>query len=96
VAYSSCLACSICISEFTPGEELRLLPRCGHMFHHDCLLPWLMEAKSICPLCQTKVIEEDTNDNGNNNDNGIVSDDHDHDMSSLMVLNDTDTRTINN
>lgn len=58
-SYAACTGCSICICDFTQGEELRLLPRCGHTFHHDCLLPWLTEQKNICPLCQTLVIEED-------------------------------------
>jgi hypothetical protein len=55
-AYDSCATCSICICEFEEGEELRLLPECGHIFHTECILPWLTKKKNSCPLCQREVI----------------------------------------
>jgi len=66
--------CSICIDDFEPGERLRMLPRCQHIFHTDCILPWLTERQGCCPLCKTDVVkpedeESDTSDAGNN-DNG--------------------------
>ena len=56
-AFDSCVSCSICICEFEHGEEIRLLPECGHAFHTECILPWLTEKKNLCPLCQQKVNE---------------------------------------
>jgi hypothetical protein len=56
-AYTSCTICSVCLADFDHGEEIRLLPRCGHMFHHECLLPWVTERKNSCPLCQEQVIK---------------------------------------
>ena len=56
-AFDSCVSCSICICEFEHGEEMRLLPECGHAFHTECILPWLTEKKNVCPLCQQKVNE---------------------------------------
>ena len=32
---SSVNVCSICIEDFEPGEKLRLLPLCGHVFHTE-------------------------------------------------------------
>ncbi len=61
-AYSSCTTCSICICDFEEGEELRLLPRCGHIFHTDCILPWLTEKKNSCPLCQRQVLVRNDSD----------------------------------
>lgn len=55
---SSCAACSICIDDFEAGEKLTKLPRCSHLFHRECLKPWLMERQGCCPLCKTAVIEE--------------------------------------
>ena len=58
VAFSACESCSICITDFTIGERLRLLPRCGHAFHHECVRKWLVDQESLfCPLCQTSVYD---------------------------------------
>ena len=55
VAYESCTSCSICICDFEVDEEVRLLPDCGHIFHTECIMPWLTTKKCLCPLCQTPV-----------------------------------------
>nr|GEZ34919.1 E3 ubiquitin-protein ligase ATL42-like [Tanacetum cinerariifolium] len=52
------LECSICLSKFEDVEILRLLPKCKHAFHLDCVDQWL-EKHSGCPLCRCKVSEED-------------------------------------
>ncbi|KAI3714656.1 hypothetical protein L6452_21614 [Arctium lappa] len=52
------LECSICLSKFEDIEILRLLPKCKHAFHIDCVDRWL-EKHSGCPLCRCKVSEED-------------------------------------
>eukprot|EP00985_Skeletonema_marinoi_P004145 scaffold1811_cov137-Skeletonema_marinoi.AAC.16 len=55
-ASSSC--CPICIEEFEPGEKLRVLP-CKHLFHIDCIMPWLTERQGCCPQCRTPVLPEE-------------------------------------
>ena len=50
-------SCSICIEDFEKGETIRLLPRCGHAFHTECILPWLTERQGCCPCCKEDVIE---------------------------------------
>lgn len=59
---TSCTTCSICIDDFEEGERIRLLPRCRHAFHTDCIMPWLTERQGSCPLCKTSVLqnEQDT------------------------------------
>ncbi|RTE70060.1 hypothetical protein BHE90_015548 [Fusarium euwallaceae] len=42
--------CSICTEDFTEGVKLRKLP-CGHLFHPQCIDPWLMDRARTCPLC---------------------------------------------
>ena len=32
--------CSVCKEEFKIDEEVREMP-CNHLFHQDCLIPWL-------------------------------------------------------
>jgi E3 ubiquitin-protein ligase BIG BROTHER-like protein len=52
--------CAVCCMEFEHGEEgCCSLPRCGHVFHFECVEPWLRENKS-CPTCKTEVFEETT------------------------------------
>uniref|UniRef100_A0A7R9Z8X1 RING-type domain-containing protein n=1 Tax=Pseudictyota dubia TaxID=2749911 RepID=A0A7R9Z8X1_9STRA len=53
---TTCTLCSICIDDFAPGEKLRQLPQCRHMFHTECILPWLTERSARCPLCKRSVV----------------------------------------
>ena len=48
--------CVICLSEFTPGERLRILPTCNHGFHMKCIDKWL-NSHSSCPTCRHCLIE---------------------------------------
>ncbi|KAK1274074.1 putative RING-H2 finger protein ATL12 [Acorus gramineus] len=52
------LECAVCLSRFDETETLRLLPKCKHAFHIDCIDKWL-ESHSSCPLCRDKVEVED-------------------------------------
>ncbi|URD94403.1 RING-H2 finger protein ATL12 [Musa troglodytarum] len=52
------LECAVCISKFNGDEVLRLLPKCKHAFHIDCVDRWL-EVHSSCPLCRCKVVAGD-------------------------------------
>eukprot|EP01018_Ginkgo_biloba_P002549 Gb_13077 [translate_table: standard] len=52
------LECAVCLSRFEETEILRLLPKCKHAFHVDCVDTWL-DAHSTCPLCRHKVEAED-------------------------------------
>ncbi|KAL0394079.1 UNVERIFIED_CONTAM: E3 ubiquitin-protein ligase ATL42 [Sesamum latifolium] len=47
------LECAVCLSRFEDAEILRLLPRCRHAFHMNCIDKWL-ENHSSCPLCRYK------------------------------------------
>lgn len=47
------LECVVCLSKFEDSEVLRLLPKCRHAFHMNCIDTWL-ESHSSCPLCRYK------------------------------------------
>ncbi|TYJ38094.1 hypothetical protein E1A91_A05G419900v1 [Gossypium mustelinum] len=48
--------CVICLSEFTPGEGLRFLPKCNHGFHVRCIDKWL-KSHTSCPKCRHCLLE---------------------------------------
>ncbi|XAR67032.1 hypothetical protein NMG60_11013445 [Bertholletia excelsa] len=52
------LECAVCLSRFEDIEILRLLPKCKHAFHIDCIDQWL-EKHSSCPLCRHRITPED-------------------------------------
>ena len=43
--------CSICLAEFCKGEKVSMLP-CGHVFHYQCIVPWLGKQSKVCPVCR--------------------------------------------
>lgn len=46
--------CAVCLNEFEEKEMLRVLPRCNHTFHLDCIDVWLLNNAS-CPLCRSSI-----------------------------------------
>lgn len=48
--------CVICLSDFGPGERVRVLPNCNHGFHVRCIDKWL-NSHSSCPTCRQCLIE---------------------------------------
>jgi len=47
--------CSICLDEYNEGQMVRMLLPCRHLFHTDCIVPWLTQRSNYCPLCKTVV-----------------------------------------
>ncbi|CAH2036222.1 unnamed protein product [Thlaspi arvense] len=48
--------CVICLSDFSSGEKLRLLPKCNHGFHVRCIDKWLQQHLT-CPKCRHCLVE---------------------------------------
>lgn len=46
-------SCPICTEEFDFNEPARRLP-CGHLFHADCIIPWL-KRHCTCPMCREEL-----------------------------------------
>ncbi|KAI6682517.1 hypothetical protein NL676_036398 [Syzygium grande] len=54
--------CAVCLCEFEPEDKLRLLPKCSHAFHLECIDTWLL-SHSTCPLCRDSLWPDFTPDN---------------------------------
>ncbi|CAH8392287.1 unnamed protein product [Eruca vesicaria subsp. sativa] len=48
--------CVICLSDFLVGERIRLLPKCNHGFHVQCIDKWLKQ-HTTCPKCRQSLVE---------------------------------------
>lgn len=46
--------CAVCLDDFKLDDEVRLLIRCGHTFHVECIDPWLKTKKRSCPVCKVE------------------------------------------
>jgi hypothetical protein len=45
--------CAVCLAEMEDGEAVMRLP-CLHLFHQDCIGPWVRRAGN-CPVCKCRV-----------------------------------------
>ncbi|XP_042484630.1 RING-H2 finger protein ATL56-like [Macadamia integrifolia] len=46
--------CAVCLEGLREGEMCRILPRCKHVFHANCVDAWLIKV-AACPLCRASV-----------------------------------------
>ncbi|KAI3748492.1 hypothetical protein L6452_11592 [Arctium lappa] len=51
--------CSICLADYKPADVIRLLPKCGHLFHMKCVDKWL-KVHPTCPVCRNSPLPTST------------------------------------
>ena len=60
VMFHSPASSSSC-SAATSAAAVSSSQRCGHVFHHDCLMPWLLDQReNECPACRSIFIDDDS------------------------------------
>ncbi|XP_037132189.1 E3 ubiquitin-protein ligase RNF126-like [Syngnathus acus] len=52
------LECPVCKEDYHVDESVRQLP-CNHLFHNDCIVPWL-EQHDTCPVCRKSLNGQNT------------------------------------
>ena len=52
--------CAVCTEEFEKNEKVSCLD-CQHIFHSECLMPWL-EIQNTCPNCRYLLPKEKDED----------------------------------
>ncbi|KAL4375532.1 hypothetical protein S245_018239 [Arachis hypogaea] len=51
------LECAICLTDFKDYDTLRLLPKCDHVFHPQCIDSWLC-SHVTCPVCRANLNQD--------------------------------------
>ncbi|CDY29071.1 hypothetical protein HID58_077649 [Brassica napus] len=54
------ICCSICLVDYEAEDAVTHLPRCNHLFHINCIEPWLLSGHLTCPLCRSFVFSPPT------------------------------------
>ncbi|NXT85152.1 RN128 ligase, partial [Zapornia atra] len=47
--------CVVCLELYKPNEVVRILT-CNHLFHKNCIDPWLLEHRT-CPMCKCDILK---------------------------------------
>ncbi|NXE48263.1 RN128 ligase, partial [Casuarius casuarius] len=48
-------SCAVCIELYKPNEVVCILT-CNHLFHKNCIDPWLLEHRT-CPMCKCDILK---------------------------------------
>ncbi|XP_056159955.1 E3 ubiquitin-protein ligase ATL6-like [Syzygium oleosum] len=51
------LECAVCLNDFEDEDVLRLIPKCDHAFHPDCIGAWL-DSHTTCPVCRAELASQ--------------------------------------
>ncbi|XP_075503271.1 RING-H2 finger protein ATL13-like [Primulina tabacum] len=84
--------CAVCLCEFEGEDKLRLLPKCNHAFHMDCIDTWLL-SHSTCPLCRASLLPDFNT--GNTNRSPIVLVLESGGESSREIVSDREVTRVN-
>ncbi|XP_078157309.1 E3 ubiquitin-protein ligase ATL31-like [Carex rostrata] len=86
------LECAVCLCEFEDDENIRLLPKCSHVFHADCIDEWL-SSHVTCPVCRC-VLTPDPNQPSDQTEEGAESSTLTHVEGTQGPLNQPDSVVV--
>ncbi|CAN6905226.1 unnamed protein product [Brassica oleracea] len=76
--------CSVCLEDFEPKETVMLTP-CKHMFHEECIVPWL-KSKGQCPVCRFIILTPTRRDHSPGSSPDIAGDMTVNDLFTLQLI----------
>ena len=47
--------CPICVSPYESTDQVSFLPCQKHLFHTECIYPWISSCSHVCPVCRYDV-----------------------------------------
>ena len=47
-------SCCICCDDYELNHDVCIVPKCNHVFHHECLNEW-SKYKENCPICRINI-----------------------------------------
>ena len=53
--------CAICNEDYEPDTRVITLP-CNHIFHNNCIIPWISEQSTKCPICHSEITQDGIQD----------------------------------
>lgn len=89
--------CHICLDSFRVGDIVMWSRQkhghCSHVFHEECLMPWLLEKReNECPSCRACFINDRVTNNNVRDTEGRVADfsiNNDDDVSQIMKTSES-------
>ncbi|KAK2651252.1 hypothetical protein Ddye_018741 [Dipteronia dyeriana] len=61
---------TVCLSEFEDDNTLRLIPKCDHVFHRDCIGAWL-DIHGTGSVCCANLTPEESNETDRSTESNI-------------------------
>ncbi|KAF3480825.1 RING finger protein [Arthroderma uncinatum] len=53
--------CLICLCDYEAADEVRILNKCKHVYHRECIDEWLTTGRNSCPLCRGEGVSNSDN-----------------------------------
>lgn len=72
-------SCAICLESFEDDDIVRGLV-CGHVFHAECVDPWLTRRRACCPICKRDYYKEESSADGSGVREGSDNEEGDRDV----------------